>query len=284
MEKTDETKEKSRIKESLAFVLFIILSLGIGALGYLPWVLASYGMFPSEPVGLFMLIGGGSPTIAAVIVMYLQFGGEGPKVLFLSFKRKFSPVWIAIALVLVFLMFYPAILIMNLVTTSDAFPIIDIVMFALYLVQMIIMNVWEEIGWRGYAQSVLQGKYNALVSSILVGFIWAAWHIPHFLVYESHMLQIYGSFPLFIGHTIVVSIIYAWLYNSANGNLFVVTLYHAASNSLGGLILLGGVTIQGVYTLLVNSIIAVAIILIFKAGSLSRKDSITLEHILSIES
>ncbi|MFW9976475.1 MAG: CPBP family intramembrane glutamic endopeptidase [Candidatus Thorarchaeota archaeon] len=271
---------EARITSTKAFLGYIILSLGIGVIGNLPWVFSSYGLFPQEAVGIFMLIGGGSPTIAAVIIMYLQFGGDGPKALFGSFKRRFSPIWILIAILIVVLTFYSAIIVMNLVTMSDSLPLLDGMLLVLYLFQMFILNVWEEIGWRSYAQSTLQAKYNAFISSIIVGIIWSVWHIPHFLVYESQMLQIYGSFILFIGHTIAVSIIYTWLFNSSNGNPLTVTFYHAASNAMGGLILLGGLIIPEQYTLLINGIIALAIILLFKIKSLSKRESVILNDIL----
>jgi len=46
----------------------------IGGLGYAPWVLASYDLFPSDLFLVFMIVGGVSPTIAAVIVAMLEFG------------------------------------------------------------------------------------------------------------------------------------------------------------------------------------------------------------------
>lgn len=38
----------------------------------------------------------------------------------------------------------------------------------------------EELGWRGYALSRFDAVFNPLLSSLVLGMIWAAWHIPMF--------------------------------------------------------------------------------------------------------
>jgi len=62
--------------------MFFGLTLLVGALGFTPWVLASYGMFPTLLSVPFFLIGGGSPTFAAIIVSLIQYGEKGPEYLF----------------------------------------------------------------------------------------------------------------------------------------------------------------------------------------------------------
>ncbi|WP_082663009.1 CPBP family intramembrane glutamic endopeptidase [Thermococcus sp. 2319x1] len=36
----------------------------------------------------------------------------------------------------------------------------------------------EEFGWRGYASPRLQANHSALVSSVIIGVLWAFWHLP----------------------------------------------------------------------------------------------------------
>ena len=73
---------------------YFCLVLLIGGLGYTPWALFSYGMFPSYWFLIFMLIGGASPTIAALIASRLEFGRKGPEQLFSSFSRiDFPKLW-----------------------------------------------------------------------------------------------------------------------------------------------------------------------------------------------
>ena len=55
--------------------------------------------------------------------------------------------------------------------------------FSMYLAPAVLMNFttgpWgEEAGWRGYLTPKLLQTQNAIVASLLVGFLWGIWHLP----------------------------------------------------------------------------------------------------------
>jgi membrane protease YdiL (CAAX protease family) len=52
----------------------------------------------------------------------------------------------------------------------------------------------EELGWRGFALPRLQSKYNALISSLILGVIWTFWHIPFFFTTGATQMSI--PFPI----------------------------------------------------------------------------------------
>jgi membrane protease YdiL (CAAX protease family) len=85
----------------------------------------------------------------------------------------------------------------------------------------------EEIGWRGYVLPRLQWRYNALVSSLILGVIWAMWHIPKFLVVGN-------ATPIgwYLIMTVARAILFTWVYNSTRGSLLLVTIFHAAFNTI----------------------------------------------------
>jgi uncharacterized protein len=86
----------------------------------------------------------------------------------------------------------------------------------------------EEIGWRGYVLPRLQAKHGALTSTLILGVIWGFWHLPKFL---SHWNTV--TFAWFMAHTIVVAVLYTWLYNGTKGSLLLAALFHAGSNTAG---------------------------------------------------
>lgn len=89
-------------------------------------------------------------------------------------------------------------------------------------------GVGEELGWRGYALPRLQHRYGALIASLILGLIWAGWHIPAWFTHGSGQDAI--SFPVFVVSATAAAIILTWLYNSTGGSLPLVILAHTVFN------------------------------------------------------
>jgi len=85
----------------------------------------------------------------------------------------------------------------------------------------------EEPGWRGYLLPRLQSKYTPLVASLIVGVIWASWHLP-LLVSDPT-----GQRPPLQFFVVVVaqSVVFTWVYNGTRGSVLLVILMHGAYNS-----------------------------------------------------
>jgi len=84
--------------------------------------------------------------------------------------------------------------------------------------------VAEELGWRGFALPRLQSKYNALVSSLILGVIWTCWHIPFFFLTGATQMSI--PFPIYLMLVSTVAVYLTWLYNNTNGSLVITVLAH----------------------------------------------------------
>jgi membrane protease YdiL (CAAX protease family) len=139
----------------------------------------------------------------------------------------------------------------------------------------------EEIGWRGYVLPRLQAKYGALTSALIVGVIWGVWHLPKFL---SHWNTV--SFAWFMAHTVAASVLYTWLYNGTKGSLLLVTLFHAATNTVGVFMPMANTVSSGnmgAYMIFVLLEAVAAIIIVIATGPerLSRTELMQIQDQLS---
>jgi membrane protease YdiL (CAAX protease family) len=129
-------------------------------------------------------------------------------------------------------------------------------------------GAWEEPGWRGYALPRLQTGRSALVASLMLGVLWALWHLPLMVVGEVN----WSDLVLIIA----VSVVFAWVFNNASGSVLIVMLMHAMNNTISGNFfgpMFSGADSVRQSWLLAALWCAVAIVLIVVAGPghLSRK-------------
>jgi hypothetical protein len=91
--------------------------------------------------------------------------------------------------------------------------------------------LFEEFGWRGFLQPRLQQVLPPSIAAICVGIMWAAWHLPLFLVTWS------SASPLvFMLIMVSLSVVMAWAFNASGGAVAVAILMHSAFNASPGFI------------------------------------------------
>lgn len=96
------------------------------------------------------------------------------------------------------------------------------------LVFLVLSSSGEELGWRGYALPKLQTRYGSVWASLILGLLWALWHLPTFWIPGSPQ---YGlPIPGYIIATIGYTIIYTCIYHGTNGSVLLACLYHGTSN------------------------------------------------------
>ena len=101
-------------------------------------------------------------------------------------------------------------------------------MFPRFVFVFLFVGLGEETGWRGFALPELQKRFSSLAASLVLGAIWAAWHIPLFGV-EFHGPVI----PAFLLSVMSGSVVMAWLFNNSRGGLLPQPLLHATVNTVG---------------------------------------------------
>jgi len=87
----------------------------------------------------------------------------------------------------------------------------------------------EELGWRGYALPRMAARMGVGPASVLLGALWAVWHLP--LFFAAGVDKEGQSFVVYALSVIGLSVVIGWLYAGARGNLLVVMLFHAAVNN-----------------------------------------------------
>ena len=102
----------------------------------------------------------------------------------------------------------------------------------------ILVSTWgqagEEVGWRGYALPRLAAHLGLGGASVLLGVIWALWHLPLFFLPGSGSEG--QSFPIYLLHVTALSVAMSWLYWKTSGSLLLVMLMHASVNNTTGIV------------------------------------------------
>jgi membrane protease YdiL (CAAX protease family) len=92
----------------------------------------------------------------------------------------------------------------------------------------------EELGWRGFALPRLARRIGLPLASIVLGVIWAGWHLPLFFIPGTGMDG--QGFPVYLAHVTALSVIMAWMYWRTGGSLFAVMFFHASVNNTSGVV------------------------------------------------
>ena len=84
----------------------------------------------------------------------------------------------------------------------------------------------EEPGWRGFALPRLQRLHGPLVGSLILGPLWALWHLPFFWVPAWNFPPTVANIVLFVIASIPVTIIMTWVFNNTKGSVLIAILGH----------------------------------------------------------
>jgi membrane protease YdiL (CAAX protease family) len=91
--------------------------------------------------------------------------------------------------------------------------------------------LFEEPGWRGFALPRLQPLHGPLVGTLILGLMWALWHLPQFLVpswAEASGGRGFLAIVKFVFIAIAFAIVTTWVFNNTKGSVFMAILVHAA--------------------------------------------------------
>ncbi len=264
-----ETSEPKRL------LVFFLIAFGATWLFWIPDALSQRGLIPSSPLTGLGFLGAFGPLIAAIVVTAAWEGPRGLVALFRkAFNYHFSRRWWLFVLLLfpllVVLAFFLGVATDGVIPGSEVFSNPLILFPALFSVLFLSGPFEEEFGWRGYALPRLQAKSGALVSSLILGFIWAAWHIPQFLIPSNGMFY-KTPFWTFVPTVIAATVLFTWIYNNTNGSLLAMLLVHTTFNLSMFSFPVLDTNFGYAYVLAVFAVSAAVVTAVFGARDLKRK-------------
>jgi membrane protease YdiL (CAAX protease family) len=203
------------------------------------------------------------PSISGITLTAIVDGREGLRRFFLRLTRwrvgarwygalLISPLLAAIvlfALSLVSPNFAPGI-----VTSNDKAALL-----VFGLVGGLAAGFFEELGWTGFAVPKLRLRHSVLVTGLMVGLLWGAWHFMADLWGEADHSEVLFLFHfLFLWGVALTAyrLLMMWVYDHT-GSLLFAQLMHASFT--GGLIILGPSEASTVQSMLWNALLAVAL-------------------------
>lgn len=208
----------------LFFMLTFALTWGIAAILVLApdAVERTFG-----PIGLtnpLYLLAVYAPAISGVVVAWRRLGSSGLRGYFARLKMIRMPVsnWLFLVIGIPFIVYAGATVSGTLSTTPVFSPWYTMV--PALLASMFLAGTWEELGWRGVAQPLLQRRFTPLTSGLIVGAVWAIWHLPAFAL-SGTVQSAWAVGPYFVG-VVAVSVIMTWFFNASKGSILVAFVVH----------------------------------------------------------
>ncbi|MEE4607396.1 MAG: CPBP family intramembrane glutamic endopeptidase, partial [Desulfobacteraceae bacterium] len=165
-----------------------------------------------------------APAISALALILYRQGIDGTR-RFLSRLTlwRASIHWYVLLIVVVPLVFHAAALFKD-GAHGLLFPFASVSSYLLALLRMAFKGPVEEIGWRGLALPMLQRRMAPFWAALVLGVIWALWHLPAFLLGGTPQ-SAWSLTPFLVG-TVALSVIVTPLFNSAGGSILLPAFFH----------------------------------------------------------
>jgi len=214
------------------FVLTFIITLPVYMLVYL----ASQGIiFPSEMAFLFIFIAAPAPIAVALALTFKENGWDGAKKLMgrsFDYKRIAKKIWYVPTLFLLPLVFILALGLMVLIgkpIPAAQFPVVALPVLVLVFFAM---ALGEEVGWMGYAFEPMQDQGNSFKATLVLGLIWATWHVPFYIFLITDPVFIVAQVLILLG----IRFLLVWVFNNTGKSVFAAILFHAVYNATNGVL------------------------------------------------
>jgi len=199
------------------------------------WLLALPSLLFEMPFKSFQTAGAYGPLVAALIVSAAMGGNELKSLFSRMTNLRLGLGWYLLPI-------FGNVLLYLLVTGLSGAPLMQslaeksTLIFTLYLpalfTSFLINPIGEETGWAGFATWHLQRQFKPWLAAVILGVIWAVWHLPGFFIPSEMGVFNPVNFIFFVLSSICIRIIWTWVMNNAQGSGIIGILLHASSNAV----------------------------------------------------
>lgn len=208
------------------FLLVFALAAPLWALG----ALSERGLLRNQgtnlPVSALAFV---CPILAALVLVRRREGSASTR----EFLRRVFDLtsirprsWYIPILVLLPLLYALAYLILRVGGVALPSPQTSLPTILVLLVAFSIAALCEEAGWTGYATDPLQERLGALGAALLLGLVWAAFHV----VPDVQAGQTWSWIAGQRGYSVALRVLIVWIYNNTGRSVPAAVLFHAMDN------------------------------------------------------
>ena len=103
---------------------------------------------------------------------------------------------------------------------------------AVFLLQLVLFQLTEEIGFTGFLQHHWQDRYHPMKLTLYVALLWAVWHVPDHFAEEGWGVDALISAPVIFVIEFVslffARALFVWFYNVTGFSVLLVAIFHAS--------------------------------------------------------
>lgn len=223
-------------------IFYFLIAFAFSWFMFLPGVLTYYGVLNVSPsiIGLLGIVGLLGPILSGFIMTAVAEGGADVR----RWLRRIVLWRVGLQWYLFALIGLPIFMVLGTIIQPGALESfqtlapLSVLPYLSAFVSMVLLGgpLFEEPGWSGFAQPRLQRLHGPLTGGLILGSLWALWHLPGFLIPSQDLTDIPPrgtvlDFVVFALALMALRLIMQWVFNNTRGSVLVAVLVHASWNT-----------------------------------------------------
>jgi membrane protease YdiL (CAAX protease family) len=262
----DEESSNTTTSQTRSPLKFFLLIFAFSIPFWLAGAVTGLQLLPGLPLAALMFV---CPATAAVFLVYGENKTAGVIALMkrsFDYKRIRSKIWYAPVFLLMPGVYALSYVLMRLVGMPLPTPQFTVLAPIVMLLAFFVAALGEELGWSGYIIDPMQERWGALGAGILLGLVWAVWHIVPLV--QAHRSPTWIAWWCLF--TVAFRVLIVWLFNNTGKSVFAAAVCHDTNNVSWKLFPVHGSYYDPRLTSLIVTLAAVIITAIWGPRALAR--------------